>query len=124
MHKAIRKADSIVLAAALWLMATPAYAGITAPVVPTSGWSMDTLVTKLSPIVNAIFPVILFVAVLRIMWAGVQLATGQMTDAEAKGDKGPKAVLFNTVKGVLWIVGAWILVNIAMQMAAKVFSAA
>ncbi|MDO8941527.1 MAG: hypothetical protein Q7U75_00010 [Desulfobacterales bacterium] len=87
-----------------------------------NNWTIENLPDKLNPIVNVIFPIIIFAAVIRIMWAGVQMATGQMTETEAKGDKGPKKVMETTIKGVLWVIGAWIGVNLAIELARRIFS--
>ena len=95
--------------------ATPAYA---AAATVAGGWDIHNLMAKIKPIIAILFPILMFVAVIRIMWAGLGIMTGGAAGGEIKNT--PKKVLTDTVQGLLWIMGAWILVTLAFSLAENV----
>lgn len=95
-------------ALALWAVPAVAYA--------SSQWDVNKLMDQVMPIIRTIFPIVLFVAVIRVMWEGVKMITG--TSAAGGADAGkPKEVLFKSIQGVLWILGSWIVIELAVALA-------
>jgi len=99
-------------ALALWAVPAVAYA--------SSQWDVNKLMDQVMPIIRTIFPIVLFVAVIRVMWEGVKMITGLNavggTSSET-GSAGAKKVLFTSIQGILWILGSWIIIELAAALA-------
>lgn len=115
MKPALKKGlGTLAATAVLWVM------GMGVAFASTTGqtWTTADLFARINPIIAVIFPVVLFVAVIRLMWLGFKLATGMSSTgtSQSGGLADVRTQLQGTIVGVLIIMAAWGIVSVAMTL--------